>query len=95
MLSDLQDWFARQCDGDWEHQAGISIETTDNPGWFVQVDLNGLDCTKALAVEKENHRRSDFDFLTFKFDQECESLSLACGPKNLAAGLDILVQYLK
>jgi hypothetical protein len=25
-------WFARHCDGDWEHDLGIRIATLDNPG---------------------------------------------------------------
>lgn len=32
------DWFASQCNGDWEHMHGITIETTDNPGWYVTIE---------------------------------------------------------
>lgn len=39
----LSRWFAENCDGDWEHQQGIKIQTTDNPGWHVQVDLYDTD----------------------------------------------------
>ena len=38
----LQNWFAVQCDGVWEHAHGIKIDTLDNPGWTVQVDLEGI-----------------------------------------------------
>jgi hypothetical protein len=37
----IQKWFALQCDGDWEHDFGISIETLDNPGWRVDINLDG------------------------------------------------------
>jgi Immunity protein 53 len=40
-LSDLTQWYARHCNGEWEHHHGISIETTDNPGWWVKIDLRG------------------------------------------------------
>jgi hypothetical protein len=40
-LDKLQDWYARQCNGDWEHQYGISVSTLDNPGWSLKVDLKG------------------------------------------------------
>jgi len=40
VLRDLQSWYAAQCDGDWEHQHGIKINTLDNPGWSVRIDLN-------------------------------------------------------
>jgi hypothetical protein len=35
----LQRWYARHCDGDWEHDCGVSIESCDNPGWWVKVYL--------------------------------------------------------
>jgi Immunity protein 53 len=35
----LCDWFASQCNGDWEHGFGITIGTLDNPGWSFRVDL--------------------------------------------------------
>ena len=35
----LSQWFAGQCDGDWEHGNGIKIGTLDNPGWYLKVSL--------------------------------------------------------
>ena len=37
----LQDWYLAQCNGDWEHEFGIKIDTLDNPGWSVVIDLLG------------------------------------------------------
>ena len=37
----LQKWYASQCDGDWEHGYGVSIETLDNPGWRLRINLIG------------------------------------------------------
>jgi len=37
----LQSWYEAQCDGDWEHEFGIRIETLDNPGWSIEVNLEG------------------------------------------------------
>ena len=39
-LAELQDWYAAQCNGDWEHSFGVVIETLDNPGWSVVIDLD-------------------------------------------------------
>ena len=39
----LESFYARHCDGDWEHQSGLAIGTIDNPGWSVKVDLEGTD----------------------------------------------------
>jgi len=41
LIEQIQAWYAAQCNGDWEHQYGVSIETLDNPGWSVIVDLFG------------------------------------------------------
>lgn len=39
ILKWLQDWYQSQCDGEWEHEYGIKIDTVDNPGWFITIDL--------------------------------------------------------
>ena len=40
-LTRLQDWYSRQCNGEWEHSSGISVQSSDNPGWWVKIDLVG------------------------------------------------------
>ncbi len=40
-LSWLSEWYLAQCDSNWEHGHGITIETLDNPGWMLTVDLAG------------------------------------------------------
>jgi hypothetical protein len=40
-LEELQAWYERQCDGDWEHDYGVTIGTLDNPGWRVEINLVG------------------------------------------------------
>ncbi len=40
-LARLQSWYADQCNGEWEHSSGISIESVDNPGWWVKINLLG------------------------------------------------------
>ena len=38
-LEHLQNWYASQCNGDWEHSFGVKIDTLDNPGWILEIDL--------------------------------------------------------
>ena len=38
-LARLQAWYSRQCNGEWEHSSGISIQSCDNPGWWVKINL--------------------------------------------------------
>jgi len=40
----LQNWYSSQCNGDWEHEYGIKIETLDNPGWTISIDLANTQC---------------------------------------------------
>ena len=39
VLARLQNWYSSQCNGEWEHSHGVTIETIDNPGWTVEIDL--------------------------------------------------------
>ncbi len=39
MIEGLIKWYRANCDGDWEHQLGFTIETTDNPGISLTVDI--------------------------------------------------------
>jgi len=41
--SQISEWYASKCDGDWEHMYGVRIETTDNPGWLAQIDADPKD----------------------------------------------------
>jgi hypothetical protein len=46
-LSWLQQWYTAQCDGEWEHGSGITIETLDNPGWSVKICVEGTELASA------------------------------------------------
>ena len=43
VLTELQSWYESQCDEDWEHQYGVVIDSLDNPGWWVKIDLTGTE----------------------------------------------------
>ncbi|TMB85990.1 MAG: hypothetical protein E6J45_14585 [Chloroflexi bacterium] len=45
-LALLQHWYLSRCDGEWEHQRGITIESLDNPG----DDVATLDSDDPLAL---------------------------------------------
>jgi hypothetical protein len=40
-LEKIQLWYKEQCDSEWEHEYGLSIDTLDNPGWTVSINLVG------------------------------------------------------
>jgi immunity protein 53 of polymorphic toxin system len=39
LVKEILEWFSDNCNGDWEHQNGFSIESLDNPGVAISVDL--------------------------------------------------------
>lgn len=76
----LQKWYHTHCDGDWEHSNGIRLETLDNPGWSLTVDLQDTEL-EGEKFQKVKIERSKDDWLICtvkdsKFDG-------ACGPANL------------
>ncbi|HEX4005583.1 MAG TPA: immunity 53 family protein [Acidobacteriaceae bacterium] len=58
----LQKWYADQCDGDWEHQYGVKIDTLDNPGWTITIDPGGTPQAE-LAFERVSLNCSDADWM--------------------------------
>jgi len=44
----LQSWYAKHCDGDWEHSYGVKIDTLDNPGWMLVVDLTDTELEESV-----------------------------------------------
>lgn len=54
-LEKLTSWYADTCDGDWEHRFGVEIQSLDNPGWAVRIDLKGtpLEGTRLPKEERD------------------------------------------
>jgi len=73
-LQQLQDWYRSQCDGAWEHTFGLRIETLDNPGWSVRIDLTGTELeTKPFApvshgIDGGSHEDGD-DWLVCRIEK--------------------------
>ncbi|MBJ7330653.1 MAG: hypothetical protein JHC95_12210 [Solirubrobacteraceae bacterium] len=55
-LRHLEAWYLAQCDGDWEHEFGVSIETLDNPCWRMRIDLCGADLAECDSAREEQHQ---------------------------------------
>jgi hypothetical protein len=52
----LTEWYEAQCDGDWEHSFDPTIDTIDNPGWSVKIELTGTDCDgRTMERRSENY----------------------------------------
>lgn len=58
----LEAWYQHNCDGYWEHFYGIKIETLDNPGWHVKIDLSETDYVD-LKPEELRQDAGDNDWI--------------------------------
>lgn len=83
----LQRHFSSNCDGDWEHQYGVEITTTDNPGWHVSIDLEGTPQSD-LIIPDERITRSEDDWIIIGVKNN--TLFGAGGPNNIIEILRLL-----
>ena len=91
-LKDLQEWFAACCDGEWEHQHGIKLETLDNPGWSLEVDLRE-ETFGGKVFEEIEISRSDTDWIRCRVrDGRFEGFG---GPLNLEELVDIFLRWVR
>lgn len=91
-LRGLERWFSSNCDGDWEHQFGIRIESLDNPGWLATVDLTGTP-GEGFLIETASERDSEPSWLRVWSDGQV--LSMACDPTRLRDGIQRIESILK
>ena len=90
VLEKIQSWYKDNCNGDWEHQYGVIIETIDNPGWQLMVDLENTNLKeaefKSLTIE-----RSASNWITCRvIDSKFEGF---CGSQNLTEMLEVFVNW--
>jgi Immunity protein 53 len=89
-LSMLERWYESQCNGDWEHGYGVQIETIDNPGWRVRIDLHDTK-RQYSALERAVIARTETDWIRYWVEKE--QFQIACGPKNLSEAVEIFIQW--
>ena len=96
VLAEIQRWYYTQSDGDWEHCYGIKIETLDNPGWQVFIDLVDTELEDAVFAEVQHNEVAQCDednpdwFVCRKVDGKFEG---AGGPEQLEAILRLFLTW--
>ena len=89
LLGRIEDWYLGECNGDWEHSYGIKIDTLDNPGWLVTIDLAETKW-KDLELDRTVTQRTDTDWVQI---ESTKSQFIGCGgPRNL---VEVLERFLK
>ena len=95
----LSQWYLSQCDDDWEHSYGVKIDTLDNPGWSLRIDL-----TDTLLAERvfdpvtygepaddleEWHRTGSW----WVASVHGSAFEASCGPLDLSAAIGVFRQW--
>jgi len=89
-LTWLQQWYLEHCDGDWEHSYGVKLETLDNPGWHLSIDVadTELDGREFSELRLE---RSETDWLhAILVDRK---LHVHCGALNLTEAIGVFRRW--
>ncbi len=90
-LGELQAWYAARCDGGWEHQYGIDIDTMDNPGWSLKIDTCGTYLFER-AFETINVQGADKnDWYNCKVVPG--KFEAFCGPRRLSDVISIFLAW--
>lgn len=86
VLDWLQYWYAAQCDGDGEHEWGMTIGTLDNPGWSIRIDLEETDL-EGREYPRRHIDRGPHDWIWIGTAEKVFQAS--CGPANLTETLTL------
>src|SRR4051812_31919657 len=89
-LERLQRWYRSNCDGTWEHGYGIHLDTLDNPGWMLKVQLVGTPLADVAFTKVELHRSED-DWLVCRVEER--TFQAYGGPENLAEMIDTFLRW--
>ena len=89
-ISVLEKWYASQCNGEWEHGSGISLETIDNPGWHLRISLRDTKKQNAM-LEWQKIERSETDWIHHRIDKK--EFEVYCGAMNLSEVVGMFVRW--
>lgn len=97
-LNWLTTWYVRECNNDWEHSYGVKIDTLDNPGWTIEIDLRETILEGRTFESKQGEIAKDLDewreqgsWWTAKADGV--RFKAACGPTDLSAVIGVFREW--
>ncbi|KAF3361873.1 Uncharacterized protein PHSC3_001640 [Chlamydiales bacterium STE3] len=92
ILKQLQEWYAQQCDGDWEYLHGIKITTIDRPGLKVKINVSDTEL-EDKPFDPISRKKSNDDWLQCSvINQSFEGYG---GQRNLIEILQIFINWTK
>lgn len=87
----LQKWYSSNCVESWPEYYGVKIETIDNPGWGVWIDLIGTSVEGLPFEEYKNSDRSESNWAYCTVENN--RFIAAGGVNNLDEILDVFINW--
>ena len=87
----LENWYESNCNGDWEHTFGITIDTLDNPGWCLKINITET-LYENVTFEDVTVERAENDWIFCR--KKDGSIDCSGGPKNLEEMLGIVKKWM-
>ena len=94
-------WYLAECNGDWEHSYGVKIDTLDNPGWTLNIDLRETDLQGRLFEKvKQGEPSSDLEEWRslgswWVAEVRGDSFEASCGPLDLPAVIQLFRDWVE
>jgi len=94
----LMNWYVAECNNDWEHSYGVKIDTLDNPGWTIEIDLRDTVLEGSTFTSKRGEPAEDLEewrkngsWWIAEADGVC--FKAACGPRDLSSIIGVFRQW--
>lgn len=100
-LSWLMQWYAAECNSDWEHSYGVKIDTLDNPGWTLKIDLRET-ALEGVPFSKASHGEPASDLEEWQrlgswwvAEVKGTTFEAACGPLDLIQAIRVFRDWVQ
>ena len=97
----LSQWYLAQCDNGWEHTYGVKIDTLDNPGWSLKIDLTGTEL-QGRAFQRVAQGEPNCDLEEWQRTGswwvarvEDDTFDVACGPLDLSSAIGVFRRWVE
>lgn len=88
----LQEWLLENCNMDSsDHDYDISIETLDNPGWHIRIQVQDTKLENEKFEKIAIQREDENNWLHCKVEDK--TFESACGPRNLDEVISIFKEW--
>jgi hypothetical protein len=98
----LAEWYVGNCNGDWEHEFGVTIGTLDNPGWSLKIDLSRTKMEEVpfadihVDVEPDEPEQGGSGLTSWWICKVVDKQFVAyCGPRDLITAVAIFRDWVE